>query len=167
MRFSAVRLLNSDKCPWRSCGSGYFFRWLSDDPKGQAGKALTIAAISSFAGGTIGAIFLMGFAPALASFAILFWSAEYFTYAGGSLRCSCLCWKGKVLKALMMTLLGLMLATVGESSLFNAPRFTLGLLDLQARNSFRHSCNGTFAVPEAFFLALDVLRGKREVQGSS
>ena len=46
--------------------------------QGKAGKALTIAAVSSFAGGTIGAIFLMGFAPALASVALLFHSAEYF-----------------------------------------------------------------------------------------
>jgi putative tricarboxylic transport membrane protein len=46
--------------------------------KGKAGKALTIAAISSFAGGTIGAVLLMGFAPALASVALLFHSAEYF-----------------------------------------------------------------------------------------
>ena len=33
--------------------------------KGMAGKALTIAAIASFAGGTIGTILLMIFAPAL------------------------------------------------------------------------------------------------------
>ena len=46
--------------------------------KGQAGKALTIAAISSFIGGTVGGILLMGFAPALANVALLFHSAEYF-----------------------------------------------------------------------------------------
>lgn len=46
--------------------------------KGKAGKALTIAAISSFFGGTVGAILLVFFAPTLASFALLFHSAEYF-----------------------------------------------------------------------------------------
>jgi len=46
--------------------------------QGKAGKALTIAAISSFAGGTIGALLLMIFAPALSSVALLFHSAEYF-----------------------------------------------------------------------------------------
>jgi hypothetical protein len=46
--------------------------------KGQAGKALTIAAVASFAGGTIGAILLMIFAPALSTVALLFHSAEYF-----------------------------------------------------------------------------------------
>ena len=39
---------------------------------------MTIAAIASFAGGTIGAILLMVFAPALSSVALLFHSAEYF-----------------------------------------------------------------------------------------
>ena len=44
---------------------------------GKAGKALTVAAISSFAGGSIGAILLMVFAPALATVALLFHSAEW------------------------------------------------------------------------------------------
>jgi putative tricarboxylic transport membrane protein len=44
--------------------------------QGNAGKALTIAAISSFVGGTVGAILMMGFAPALASVALLFHTAE-------------------------------------------------------------------------------------------
>ena len=46
--------------------------------QGKAGKALTVAAIASFSGGTIGAILLMIFAPALATVALLFHSAEYF-----------------------------------------------------------------------------------------
>jgi putative tricarboxylic transport membrane protein len=45
--------------------------------QGKAGKALTVAAISSFAGGTIGTILLMIFAPALSSVALLFGSPEY------------------------------------------------------------------------------------------
>lgn len=43
--------------------------------QGKAGKALTVAAIASFAGGTIGALLLMIFAPALSSVALLFHSA--------------------------------------------------------------------------------------------
>ena len=74
--------------------------------KGQAGKALTIAAISSFSGGTIGVVLLMFFAPALSSFAILFWSAEYFALMLlGLSAVSAFAGKGKVLKAVMMTLL--------------------------------------------------------------
>jgi len=69
--------------------------------------------------------------------------------------------KGKVLKAVMMTLLGLMLATVGESSLFHAPRFTLGIMDLQSGINFVTLAMGLFAVPEAFFLAIDKIRSKK------
>ena len=46
--------------------------------QGKAGKALTVAAIASFSGGTLGAILLMIFAPMLVSVALLFHSAEYF-----------------------------------------------------------------------------------------
>ena len=34
---------------------------------------------------------------------------------------------GQIAKALMMTLLGLIMATVGEGVLFNLPRFTMGI----------------------------------------
>ena len=130
--------------------------------EGQAGKALTIAAISSFSGGTIGVVLLMFFAPALASFAILFWSAEYFALMLlGLSAVSAFAGKGKVLKAVMMTLLGLMLATVGESSLFQAPRFTLGIMDLQSGINFVTLAMGLFAVPEAFFLAIDKIRSQK------
>ena len=130
--------------------------------KGQACKALTIAAISSFSGGTIGVVLLMFFAPALASFAILFWSAEYFALMLlGLSAVSAFAGKGKVLKAVMMTLLGLMLATVGESSLFQAPRFTLGIMDLQSGINFVTLAMGLFAVPEAFFLAIDKIRSQK------
>ena len=61
----------------------------------------------------------------------------------------------------MMTILGLMLATVGESSLFQAPRFTLGIMDLQSGINFVTLAMGLFAVPEAFFLAIDKIRGKK------
>ena len=54
-----------------------------------------------------------------------------------------------------------MLATVGESSLFNAPRFTLGLLDLQSGIHFVTLAMGSLVGPGSFLLALDVLRGKK------
>lgn len=85
--------------------------------KGQAGKALTIAAVASFAGGTIGAILLMIFAPALSSVALLFHSAEYFALmVVGLSAIAAFAGTGQVAKALMMTVLGLILATVGEGS---------------------------------------------------
>lgn len=123
---------------------------------GMAGKALTIAAISSFAGGTIGALLLMIFAPVLSSVAKLFWSAEYFALMVlGLTAIAAFAGRGKVLKALMMTVFGVMLATVGESALHNAARFTLGIMDLQSGIYFVTLVMGLFALPEAIFLVLD------------
>lgn len=136
--------------------------------QGKAGKALTIAAIASFAGGTVGAILLMGFAPALASFALLFHSAEYFALmVVGLSAIAAFAGTGQVAKALMMTILGLMLATVGESALFNAPRYTLGLQDLQSGIGFITLAMALFALPEALFLVLDPSRSKQGEGGGS
>ena len=129
--------------------------------QGKAGKALTIAAISSFSGGTVGAILLMGFAPILSSVALLFHSAEYFAMMiVGLSAIAAFAGTGKVTKALMMTVIGLILATVGESALFNAPRFTMGLIDLQSGFSFITLAMALFALPEALYLVLDPRRAE-------
>ncbi len=128
--------------------------------KGQAGKALTIAAVASFAGGTIGAVLLMIFAPALSTVALLFHSAEDFALmVVGLSAIAAFAGTGQVAKALMMTILGLILATVGEGALFNMPRFTLGLMDLQSGISFITLAMAMFALPEAMFLVLNPQRG--------
>jgi len=127
--------------------------------QGKAGKALTIAAISSFSGGTVGVILLMGFAPILSSVALLFHSAEYFAMmVVGLSAIAAFAGTGKVTKALMMTVIGLILATVGESALFNAPRFTMGIMDLQSGFSFITLAMALFALPEALYLVLDPKR---------
>ncbi len=129
--------------------------------KGQAGKALTVAAIASFAGGTIGAILLMIFAPALASVALLFHSAEYFALmVVGLSAIAAFAGTGQVCKALLMTFLGLIMATVGEGVLFNAPRFTMGVMDLQSGFGFITLAMAMFALPEAIYLVLDPNRSK-------
>ncbi len=134
--------------------------------QGKAGKALTIAAIASFAGGTIGTILLMGFAPALATVALLFHSAEYFALMiVGLTAIAAFAGTGKVAKALMMTVLGLMMATVGESAQFNAPRFTLGIMDLQSGFNFVTLAMALFALPEVLFLVLDPKRGQTGASG--
>ena len=127
--------------------------------QGKAGKALTVAAIASFCGGTIGAILLMIFAPALASVALLFHSAEYFALmVVGLSAIAAFAGTGQVGKALLMTLLGLIMATVGEGALFNLPRFTMGIMDLQSGFGFITLAMAMFALPEAVYLVLDPAR---------
>ncbi len=123
--------------------------------QGKAGKALTIAAIASFAGGTIGALLLMIFAPALSSVALLFHSAEYFALmVVGLSAIAAFAGTGQVAKAMIMTVLGLIMATVGEGALFNLPRFTMGIMDLQSGFGFITLAMAMFALPEALFLVL-------------
>ena len=123
--------------------------------KGQAGKALTIAAIASFAGGTIGAILLMIFAPMLSSVALLFHSAEYFALmVVGLSAIAAFAGTGQVAKAILMTVFGLIMATVGEGTLFSLPRFTGGIMDLQTGFGFITLAMAMFALPEALFLVL-------------
>lgn len=131
--------------------------------QGKAGKALTVAAIASFAGGTIGAILLMIFAPMLASVALLFHSAEYFALmVVGLSAIAAFAGTGQVGKALLMTICGLMLATIGEGALFNLPRFTMGVMDLQSGIGFITLAMAMFALPEALYLVLDPNRSKTE-----
>ena len=74
---------------------------------GKAGKALATAAYSSFAGGTIGAIFLLLAAPALAVVSLSFQSADYFALmVMGLMAVSAFAGKGQFLKAVLMTVLG-------------------------------------------------------------
>ena len=127
--------------------------------QGKAGKALTVAAIASFTGGTIGAILLLLFAPALASVALLFHSSEYFALmVVGLSAIAAFAGSGQVFKAVLMTVVGLMLATIGEGALFNMPRFTMGIMDLQTGIGFITLAMAMFAIPETIFLILDPAR---------
>jgi putative tricarboxylic transport membrane protein len=101
----------------------------------------------------------MIFAPALSSVALLFHSAEYFALMiVGLSAIAAFAGTGQVSKAILMTLLGLMMATVGEGALYNMPRFTMGLMDLQSGFSFITLAMAIFALPEAIFLVLNPAR---------
>jgi len=131
--------------------------------QGKAGKALTVAAIASFVGGTIGAVLLMIFAPMLASVALLFHSAEYFALmVVGLSAIAAFVGTGQVAKAVLMTILGLIMATVGEGAMFNLPRFTMGIMDLQSGFGFITLAMAMFALPEAIYLVLDPGRSKNK-----
>ncbi|WP_425044733.1 tripartite tricarboxylate transporter permease [Primorskyibacter sp. S87] len=133
---------------------------------GKAGKALTVAAIASFCGGTIGALLLMVFAPMLSTVALLFHSAEYFALmVVGLSAIAAFAGTGNVAKAILMTVLGLIMATVGEGALFNLPRFTMGLMDLQSGFSFITLAMAMFALPEALFLVLNPARAAQGDDG--
>lgn len=123
---------------------------------GQAGKALAIAAYASFSGGTIAAIFLLFAAPALASVSLSFQSSDYFALMVlGLTAVAAFAGKGKFLKAAIMTIFGLMLATVGTDSDSGISRFTFGRMDLIDGISFLLLAMAAFALSEALMNVLE------------
>ena len=122
---------------------------------GHAGKALAIAAYASFSGGTIAAIFLLIAAPALASVALSFQSTDYFALMVlGLTAVSAFAGRGQFLKAMLMTCVGLALATVGQDTSSDIPRFTFGSIDLLDGISFLLLAMATFALSEAMMTVL-------------
>ena len=123
---------------------------------GFAGKALAVAAYSSFIGGTISAVFLLVAAPLLAKVSLSFQSSEYFALMVlGLSAVSAFAEKGKMIKSLLMTILGLMVATVGLDKASGVERFTFGNLDLIDGVSFLLLAMATFALSEILIGVLD------------
>ncbi len=117
--------------------------------KGQAGKALALAAYATFTGGTLSAIMLLFAAPALAKVSLSFQSSDYFALMlVGLSAVAAFAGKGQVIKAWLMTVLGLMLSTVGIDKGIGVERFTFGLTDLMDGFSFLLLAMATFALGE-------------------
>ncbi|RSD31448.1 tripartite tricarboxylate transporter permease [Vibrio pectenicida] len=117
--------------------------------KGQAGKALALAAYSSFTGGTLSAVMLLFAAPYLASVSLSFQSSDYFALMLlGLSAVAAFSGKGQILKAWMMSIIGLMLSTVGIDDGVGVERFTFGLTDLMDGLSFLLLAMATFALGE-------------------
>ncbi len=122
---------------------------------GHAGKALAIAAYASFSGGSIAAVFLLIAAPSLAVVSLAFQSTDYFALMVlGLTAVAAFAGKGQIVKALMMTVLGLMISTVGTDQTQGVQRFTLGTMDLIDGVSFLLLAMATFALSEALMAVL-------------
>ncbi|MBE8182417.1 MAG: tripartite tricarboxylate transporter permease [Candidatus Portiera sp.] len=123
--------------------------------KGFPGKALAIAAYSSFAGGTIASIFLLLSAPALAKVAISFHSSDYFCLMlMGLTAVSAFAGRGQFLRAILATILGLMLSTIGMDQNSGVQRFAFGNINLIDGISFLLLAMATFALAEAIMNVL-------------
>lgn len=123
--------------------------------KGHAGKALAIAAYSSFSGGTIATVLLLVAAPSLAVVSLSFQSTDYFALMVlGLTAVAAFAGKGNVVKAILMTVLGLMISTIGTDQTQGIQRFTLGIPDLIDGISFLLLAMAAFALSEALLVVL-------------
>ncbi|MBE9640297.1 tripartite tricarboxylate transporter permease [Salipiger mangrovisoli] len=126
---------------------------------GQAGRALSLSAVASFAGGTFAVILMSLFAPALAGFAVTFGPADYvalMVFAFASL--ASLVGKSTV-KTLLGATIGLMLATIGIDANTGVPRYTFGLPDILAGIDFLIVVVGLFGMAELLTLVEHQARG--------
>lgn len=98
--------------------------------QGRAGPALGISAFGSFIAGTFALIALMLVAPSLASVAIAFGPAEYFSLMVLGLVVLTFLTQGSMAKALLMACIGVVLGLVGLDSITAQPRLTFGRLEL-------------------------------------
>ncbi|MFZ5732660.1 MAG: tripartite tricarboxylate transporter permease [Pseudomonadota bacterium] len=98
--------------------------------QGRAGPALGMAALGSFIAGTFALIALMFIAPSLASVAVRFGPAEYFSLMVLGLVVLTFLTQGSMAKALFMACIGVVLGLVGLDSINAMPRLTFGRLEL-------------------------------------
>lgn len=123
--------------------------------QGRAGAALSIAAIGSFVAGIISLIGLVLLAKPLSNVALQFGPAEYFSLMLlGLAAVSGLAGKSMT-KALMMTVFGLMLGTIGIDAVSGIARFTYDLPILFSGLEFLTIAVGLFALGEVFKTVLE------------
>jgi putative tricarboxylic transport membrane protein len=118
--------------------------------KGRAGAALAVSAIGSFLAGTIGVVGLTLFALPLASMALKFGPAEYFTLMFFAMTAVASLSGKSAAKGMLSTILGLMIATIGIDLQSGLPRYTMGIAEFQDGVGFVVVVVGLFAVAEVF-----------------
>ncbi|WP_339213664.1 tripartite tricarboxylate transporter permease [Ornithinibacillus sp. FSL M8-0202] len=122
--------------------------------QGKAGKALAIAAISSFVGGTISVVLLMIFAPVLSSVAISFDPPAYFALMFLGLTAITSLSEGSTIKALISAVIGFMVVTIGIDAQTGTQRFTFGNVNLLEGIDFLVIALGLFALAEVCTLII-------------
>ncbi|MFC3522481.1 tripartite tricarboxylate transporter permease [Streptomonospora nanhaiensis] len=116
--------------------------------QGRAGTALGVAAIGSFAGGTLSIVALSLLAPVVAGFALDFGPPEYTALALLGILLVATVGNGGRLKAVIAACLGLLLATVGRDTFTGAERFTFDSLSLADGLDFVPIAMGVFGIGE-------------------
>jgi putative tricarboxylic transport membrane protein len=116
--------------------------------KGEAGRALGIAAVSSVSGGILSVLVLLLAAPLLARVAYSFGPPEYFALGVFALSMLASISGEAPLKNLIGGCLGLLIATVGIDLTTGVERFTFGVPELYEGIQFIPVLIGLFAVTE-------------------
>lgn len=98
--------------------------------QGNAGAALSVAALGSFFAGCVATIMIATVAVPLSEFALKFGPAEYCSLMVLGLVGSVVLAHGSLLKAIAMVIVGLLLGIVGTDVGTGTPRFVFGIPEL-------------------------------------
>jgi len=129
--------------------------------QGRAGPALAISAIGSFIAGTFAVLVLTVVGAPVAAYALNFGPPEFFALMVFGLSTVASLTGSDVVKSVVTTCLGLMIATVGIDLVSGAPRYTFGNPFLQDGIDFVVVAIGMFAFTEVVVTAMEVRAGTR------
>jgi putative tricarboxylic transport membrane protein len=115
--------------------------------RGQAGKALAIAAVGSFVGGMLAVVGML-FASQFASLALGLTFLDVFALSLLALSLVIGLTGRSIVKGLISAVLGLLVGTVGLDQISGTPRFTFGSTDLSGGISFIAIVMGLFGLAE-------------------
>ena len=131
--------------------------------RGEAGRALGLAVVSSTIGGVLSVICLMMAAPLLARMAYHFAPPEYFALTLFGLSMLASIGEGSPLKNLISGTFGVLLALVGVDMLTSVERFTFGSHDLYDGIGFVPVMIGIFGISELIVQASSLDKRKERV----
>ena len=116
--------------------------------QGQASRALGASATAALLGGVFGAIFLAISIPVVRPVMLALGPSEYLMLALWGLTIIATFSEGSLLKGMIATALGIMVAFVGMDPITGTPRFWFGIIYLLDGISFPVAMIGLFAVAE-------------------
>jgi putative tricarboxylic transport membrane protein len=116
--------------------------------QGRAQLALSVAALSSFAGGTVGTVLVAVAAQPLSRLASYVQAADYTSLMVFGLVAAVLASRSSPVKALCMTAAGVGLGAVGTDVVTGEARWTLGIAELYDGIGFMPVAIGLFALAE-------------------
>lgn len=119
--------------------------------QGKAGAALGIAALGSFFAGSVATLLLAALAAPLAVLALKFGPAEYFSLMVLGLIAAIVLANGSLLKAIAMTIAGLLLGLVGTDVNSGVERFSFGIPELADGFGFVIVSMGLFGIAEIVY----------------
>lgn len=135
--------------------------------QGKAGKAMGIAAVSSFIGGTMGTILLTFMGVTLARWALNFGPPEYFAIYVFTFAAILSLGSENIMKSALSLFLGFLLASIGMDPITGGGRLTFGSVNLMSGVDFLPAIIGLFGLSEIVLTLSERKKGQKIETGNN